>query len=125
MILRAFAIHPTFRQRPEIHRAGVLLKSRFFKPDKYYDRKGPEYWLKFQYPFFWTSLLTALDTLYYLGFTQVDSDVDKGLTWLIENQHSDGLWPTEYNKGANAVHSIPWVTLAVCRVLREYYSLSE
>ncbi len=127
MILRAFAVHPEYCQRSEIHRAGELLKSRFFKPDKYYDRKGSEYWLKFQYPFFWTSLLTALDTLHLLGFTQVDSDVDKGLTWLVENQQPDGLWPTEYNKnkGTNATHSIPWVTLAVCRVLREYYSLSE
>jgi hypothetical protein len=121
MILRAFAAHPAYRQRPEIRKAAGLLKSRFFKADEYYDRKDPEYWLKFQYPFFWTSLLTVLDTLHPLGLKREDPDIQKALIWFINNQLSNGLWPTEYNKGKNAAHSIPWVTLAVCRVLNEYY----
>jgi hypothetical protein len=121
MILRAFAAHPGYRHRPEIRKAAGLLKSRFFKADEYYDRKGPEYWLKFQYPFFWTSLLTVLDTLHPLGFTKEDTDIQKSLTWFVDNQLSNGLWPTEYNKGKNAAQSIPWVILAVCRVLKNYY----
>jgi hypothetical protein len=121
MILRAFAAHPGYRHHPGIRKAAVLLKSRFFKADEYYDRKGPEYWLKFQYPFFWTSLLTVLDTLHFLGFTREDADIQKALTWFVNNQYSNGLWPTEYNKGKNAAQSIPWVTLAVCRVLKNNY----
>lgn len=121
MILRAFAVHPDYCHRSEIYKAGELLKSRFFKSDVYYDRKTPEYWLKFQYPFFWTSLLTALDTLNHLGFTRKDPEISKALDWLINNQGADGLWPTEYNKGTNATHSFPWVTLAVCRIFKGYY----
>jgi len=118
MVLRAFSLHPAYVHRPEIHRAGELLKSRLFKPDPYNDRKSPGYWLKFQYPFFWTSLLTALDTLHHLGFTRKDLDIYQALDWFVKNQQPNGLWLTEYNKGANAARSIPWVTLAVCRLLR-------
>lgn len=125
MILRAFAVHPEYRRHPEIHKAGELLKTRFFKLDLYNDRKGPEYWLKFQYPFFWTSLLTALDTLHHLGFTKDDPMIQKALNWFIENQQPDGLWPTEYNKGSNAAHSVPWVTLAVTRLLKSYYQVID
>jgi hypothetical protein len=122
MILRAFASHPAYSSRKEIIKAGELLKSRIFKPDQYYDRKGSDYWLKFQYPFFWTNLLSALDTLHPLGFTRKDADIQKALTWFVDNQLPNGLWPTEYNKGKNAACSIPWVTLAVCRMLKKYYT---
>lgn len=52
MVLRAFAAHPRYRQSEEARIAGERLKSRFFKADKYNDRRTPDYWCKFQYPFF-------------------------------------------------------------------------
>jgi hypothetical protein len=125
MILRALAVHPKYHHLPEVHRAGKLLKSRFFKPDKYYDRKGSEYWMKFQYPFFWPNLLTALNTLHYLGFAREDPDILNALNWFVENQQLDGLWQTEYNKGTNSTRSYPWVTLAVCRLFKRYYSTPD
>ena len=69
-----------------------MLKGRFFLADKYNDRKAPAYWLKFQYPFWWTSLLTALDTLARMGFAGEDEDVRRGLDWFIANQAPDGCF---------------------------------
>ncbi|MBN2392262.1 MAG: hypothetical protein JXR84_16155, partial [Anaerolineae bacterium] len=118
MILRAFAAHPVYRQRPEVITAAEALKSRFFQSDKYNDRKASAYWLKFQFPFWWTSLLTALDTLSRLGFNQQDKDFAKGLDWFVTNQSADSLWETGYGSGKRAQENRHWVGLAVCRVLK-------
>lgn len=120
MVLRAFAVHPRYRQSEEARIAGEQLKARFFKADKYNDRKTPEYWLKFQYPFWWTDLLTALDSLSLLGFSRKDADIQKGLDWFISHQEEDGLWPTGYGKGKKTENARQWVGLAACRMLKGY-----
>ena len=120
MALRAFAAHPAYRRRPEVLRAGTALKSRFFRPDKYNDRKATSYWEKFQYPFWWTNLLTALDTLSWLGFDRDDPDIAKGLDWFLTHQEEDGLWDTGYGSGSRAAENRHWTGLAVCRVLKRY-----
>ena len=102
MALRAFAAHPVYRRRPEVIAAGAALKSRFFRPDKYNDRKASSYWYKFQFPFWWTNLLTALDTLFWLGFDRGDTDVARGLDWFLSNQSADGLWETGYGSGSRS-----------------------
>ncbi|MGD9100011.1 MAG: terpene cyclase/mutase family protein [Anaerolineae bacterium] len=117
MALRAFAAHPDYRQRAEVIAAGKALKSRFFRPDEYNDRKASSYWLKFQFPFWWTNLLTALDTLSWLGFDRQDADVAKGLDWFFSHQASDGLWETGYGSGKGSQQNRYWVGLAICRVL--------
>ncbi|MBV1768367.1 MAG: hypothetical protein KUA29_08780, partial [Methanobacterium sp.] len=38
MVLRAFAAHPKYQKSPAAKKAGALLISRFFMPDKYADR---------------------------------------------------------------------------------------
>jgi hypothetical protein len=121
MVLRAFAAHPDYRRRPEVITAGERLKERFFQADKYNDRKVPSYWLKFQFPFWWPSLVTALDSLSWLGFDRQDSDIARGLDWFIANQSSDGLWETGYGKGRGAARMRSWVGLAVCRVLKRFF----
>lgn len=118
MVLRAFAAHPDYCRRAEVIAAARQLKSRFFKADPYNDRKAPSYWLKFQYPFWWSSLLTALDSLARLGFGNEDADVARGLDWFLTHQENDGLWPTGYGSGANSEPNRRWVGLAVCRVLK-------
>ena len=120
MALRAFAAHPAYRQRAEVIAAANALKSRFFQSDKYNDRKTPTYWLKFQFPFWWTSLLTALDTLSRLGFDRQDADVARGLEWFITNQSPDGLWETGYGSGKKAEENRHWVGLAVCRMRKRW-----
>lgn len=117
MALRALASHPQYRASEEARAAGDLLKSRFFQPDKYNDRRGPEYWLKFQYPFWWPNLLTALDSLSAMGYSPDDAEIAEGVEWFRHNQDADGLWPSGYGKGAKAGRVRMWVGLAVCRVL--------
>jgi hypothetical protein len=120
MVLRAFAAHPAYRQRSEVVAAGEALKGRLFQADKYNDRRAPSYWLKFQYPFWWTSLLTALDTLLRLGFRRQDAKIAEGLDWFLTHQGSDGLWETGYGAGKRAPENRCWVGLAACRVLKGF-----
>ena len=98
MVLRAFAEHKDFHQCSEVLQAARWLKSRFFKSDAYNDHKGVEYWTKFQYPFWWTDLLSSLDMLQKMGFTRDDADIQKGVRWFIEKQGEDGLWKASYEK---------------------------
>ncbi len=121
-VLRAFAAHPDYRTSAAARDAGALMKSRFFKPDRYSDRRGVEYWTKFQFPFWWANLLTALDSLFWLGFSAADGDIQKGLEWFRANQEASGLWPTGYGKGGKVGAAELWVGLAICRVLKRFYS---
>ncbi|MEW6093193.1 MAG: prenyltransferase/squalene oxidase repeat-containing protein [Chloroflexota bacterium] len=121
MALRPFAAHPVYRSRPEALSAARLLKSRLLQPDKYNDRKGADYWLKLQFPFWWHSLVATLDSLSRLGFDKDDDDIARGLIWFLENQEADGLWDTRYGKGKEAQRLRRWVGLAVCRVLKRFF----
>jgi hypothetical protein len=120
MVLRAFAAHPDYRQKPQVCSAGERLKERLFQADKYNDRKGSSYWLKFQFPFWWPNLLTALDTLSNLGFDRNDQHIARGLSWFVENKSEDGLWEDGYGSGKGAEGMRRWVGLAICRVLRQF-----
>jgi hypothetical protein len=119
MVLRALAAHPAYRSLPAVQLAGERLKSRFFRPDRYNDRRAADYWLKFRYPFWWNDLLSALDSLGQLAFSAEDPDIRRGLDWFVANQQSDGLWPTEYDK-AQDWEQRQWVGLAICRMLRRF-----
>ena len=121
MVLRALAAHPEYRTRPESIAAGLALKSRFFRADRYNDRKAPSYWFKFQFPFWWSNLLTALDSLAQMGFDQADADIARGLDWFSIHQENDGLWPTGYGSGRKAKSNRCWVGLAICRMLKNFY----
>jgi len=121
MALRAFAAHPDYRRRPEVVSAGERLKERLFLADKYNDRKAPAYWLKFQFPFWWPNLVTALDSLSRLGFDLNDQQIARGLGWFVENQKEDGLWEDGYGSGKSAEGMRRWVGLAICRVLKRFF----
>lgn len=120
MALRAFAAHPQYRPHPGVQAAARLLKARLFQRDRYNDRQGVEYWTKFQYPFWWTDLVSALDTLGKLDFEADDPEVQRGLNWFYGNQEDDGIWPTGYGKGRRAEEARRWVALGICRVLRRF-----
>ena len=121
MALRAFAAHPDYRYRSEVLKAGMALKSRFFQADKYNDRKASSYWFKFQFPFWWSNLVTCLDSLARLGFDLSDQDICRGLDWFVANQEEDGLWPTGYGSGKKSGENRRWVGLAICRLLKQYF----
>ncbi|MBN2016000.1 hypothetical protein JW766_04165 [Candidatus Dojkabacteria bacterium] len=123
IVLRAFANHPDYARKKEVVEAGKLLKTRFFKPDKYPDHKSAICWTKFQYPFWWSHLLSALDSLGKIGLKKNDPDISKGLSWFIKNQDKSGLWPTGYGSDKNPNRkAVPyWIGLSICRMLRVYY----
>jgi hypothetical protein len=121
MVLRAFATHPRYRHSEEARITTEHLKARFFKADKYNDRKGPEYWTKFQYPFWWPNILTDLDSMSLMGWASDDADVHRGLDWFMFHQEEQGLWATGYGKGKKAHEVKMWVGLAVCRVFKRFF----
>jgi hypothetical protein len=125
MVLRAFAAHHEHRTSVVAETAGTLLKSRFFQRDVYGSYESPSYWLRFQYPFWWNNLLTALETLWYLSFTKDDPDISRGLRWFKDHQDSGGLWRVTYASPREADTPTnrrikPWVNLAICRMLKRY-----
>ncbi len=120
MALRGLVAHPAYRRRREVRAACEILKARMFQRDRYGDRQGREYWLKFGFPFWWPNILTVLDMLQRVGFAADDEHVHPALMWFLSHQLRDGLWDTGYGHGNRAARNERWVALAVCRVLRAY-----
>jgi hypothetical protein len=116
IVLRALAAHRSYRHSAAARQAGALLKSRFFLRDAYPDRAAPSYWLVFSYPYWWTDLLSALDSLTRAGFGHSDPDIARGVSWFTANQEANGLWNTGHNR-PKGPHSDLWVGLAICRML--------
>lgn len=116
IVLRALAAHPRYRHSADTRRAAELLKTRFFCRDVYPDRAAPSNWLVFSYPFWWTDLLSALDSLAQIGFRADDPDIARGVAWFIDHQEPSGLWNTGRNR-PKGPHSDLWVGLAICRML--------
>ena len=119
-VIRAYASHAEYKKSTIALTAGNLLKSRFFKADKYADRRAVEYWWKYQYPFWWGNLLTVMDSLSRMGFSMEDPDIIKGINWFQDNQLDNGFWPTGYGKGNQKDTNQAWVSLAVCRMLKRF-----
>ncbi|MCY3410191.1 MAG: hypothetical protein INQ03_01015 [Candidatus Heimdallarchaeota archaeon] len=130
MIIRAFANHSTYKNIPEVLKAAELLKSRFFQRDPHYTSyQSADYWIKFQFPFWWNNLVAAMDSLSRIGFTSTDPDIALGLNWLIDNQQKNGLWKLNYADEKPKKHSKKstdmqlWITLSICRILKRFYPL--
>jgi hypothetical protein len=62
MVLRAFAAHPAWLKAIEAHEAGELLATRLCKRDRYTDRGGVGYWERVSFPFWFTDIVSSLDT---------------------------------------------------------------
>jgi hypothetical protein len=116
IVLRAMAAHPDYRHLAATRTAGRLLADRLFLRDTYADHAAPSFWLVFSFPYWWTDLLSALDTLAGLGFGPDDPQVSKGIAWFTEHQEDNGLWNTGRNR-PKGKDSDAWVGLAICRML--------
>lgn len=123
MVIRGLAAHSVYKKKEPSKKAAKLLKSRFLQSDKYNDRKTPEYWTKFQYPYWCTTLLSSLDSLYQIGYTTKDKDVEKGLEWLLVNQHPSGFWSSQYDKGNRDKLELDklWIGYNICKILKWYF----
>jgi hypothetical protein len=120
MVLRAFAADPCHRRSPAAMDAAALLKSRFFKPDTYPDRRGRQYWTTFTYPFQFTDLLTSLDSLGQMGLPAEDPDIAAAIAWFQEEQKADGSFALSMRRGLSDKRLPYWLGLAVCRALLRF-----
>jgi len=118
MVLRALAASPTWRKSREARKAGELMLSRFFKEDKYNDRRLPSFWEEIIYPFWATDILSTLDSLSKIGFCLEDERIQRGLEWLMKKQTEQGYWEAGNKKSSLEDHL--WVTFAVLRVLKKF-----
>jgi hypothetical protein len=125
MVLRAFAVHPSYRGLEAAKHAAELLKSRFFQPDSYTSYQAASYWVRFEYPYWWNNLLSALDSLSTMGQTVDDPQIKRAVEWFIDHQDESGLWKTSYMKPeaeekrtAKTIEREQWVSLAICRVMK-------
>jgi hypothetical protein len=121
MVLRALAAHERYRETEAAKVAGRLLASSFFKRGKYPGRQDASYWTKFSFPFWFTDLLSSLDSLSLLGFAIDDPQIHSAVDWLISRKNRSGLWKLTLLKGADT--DLPsWIALAICRVLKRLYT---
>jgi hypothetical protein len=117
MVLRAFAAHDHYRKTEEARVAGRLLASSLFKRSKYPGRQDASYWTKFSFPFWFTDLLSSVDSLSLLGFTLNDARIRPAEEWFVSRQGKNGLWKLAMLKGADPNLHL-WIALAICRVLK-------
>ena len=90
VVLRAMAASPRFRELGETRIAAELLASRLFLADKYPDRGKPEFWTKFSFPFWFTDLASALDSLSIIGIGAGNERIDMAIEWFRSRQREDG-----------------------------------
>jgi len=120
VVLRPFAAHPKFRNLEDAKIAGELLTSRFFKPDKYPDRKAVDYWFRVSFPFWFTDIVSSLDTLSNLGFTPSHPQIEMALNTLKDRQLENALWNLKLLKTKDK--DLPlWIALAICRIFKNMY----
>jgi hypothetical protein len=121
VVLRAFAAHSKYRKKSEVRVAGELLLSRFFKKDNYSGRGDKSYWTKFTFPFWFTDLLSSLDSLFYLGFTIKHPQIQKALDWFQSEQQSNGGWNLKLLKGAKIQDYKLWIAYLICMTFKRYF----
>jgi len=120
VVLRAFAANEEYRKTMEAKVAGKLLESRFFQPDKYPDRRAASFWTRFSFPFWFTDLLSSLDSLSLMEFAVDDPQINEALEWLITRQQENGVWNLSLLRTKDKELS-SWVNLAICRVFKRFY----
>jgi squalene-hopene cyclase-like protein len=125
IVLRAFAAHPAYRKSEEARVAGRLLASRFFQRDPYPDRGSPSFWTSFSFPFWFTDLLSALDSVSLLGLGREHPQVRRGLDWLAARQRKDGSWKLALRIMVREEERDLWMTLAISRVFRRVTELGK
>ncbi len=124
-VLRAYAAHPKYKSVPEAKEAGRLLMDNLFQKDNYPDRNTPRYWLQFVFPFVYTDLISAMDTLSLLGFSPKEKQIQKALDWFIDRQQASGLWDFKITSGRDKDTTQLWLALAVCRIFKRVYDTTN
>jgi len=121
IVLRAFAVYSKYKNNEMVKTAAELLTSRFFKPDKYADRRAVEYWVKVSFPFWWTDIVSSLDSLSNLGFYSTHPQIKLALEKLRDKQSESGMFDLKLLKGKDQTLSL-WINLAICRIFKRFYA---
>jgi hypothetical protein len=119
MVLRAFAAHPSRGQSAEARRAGELLATRLYKRDFYGDRGDVAYWERVSFPFWFTDIVSALDTLSRLRIAADTPTISTALHQLREIQRANGTFGFKLVRGKGEDLEW-WISLAVCRSLKRF-----
>ncbi len=119
IVLRAFAAHEKFRKSAEAIAAGKLISARFFKADTYVDRKGSEFWQRVSFPFWFTDVISVVDSLSLLGFRSDDPKIKGALNWLAARQARDGSFRLKLLRTRDKALN-HWICLAICRVFTRF-----
>ncbi|HXD53751.1 MAG TPA: hypothetical protein VN618_03270 [Solirubrobacteraceae bacterium] len=119
MVLRAFAAHPVQRGSATARAAGRLLEGSLYGKDAYGDRGDVGYWERVSFPFWFTDVVSALDSLSRLGFDPGAPSISAAIDRLRAIQRPDGTFQLKLVRGRDK--DLPWwVCLAVCRSLRRW-----
>lgn len=119
VVLRALAASKRYRHNDEVRAAGYWLATRFFHSDRYPDRRTADYWTRFTYPFWFTDLISSLDSLSAIGVPADRPPVARAIEWFRERQREDGSWRLTYLKNIGKDVDL-WVHFALCRALKRY-----
>jgi hypothetical protein len=119
MVLRAFAADRGWHRAPAVRRAGQLLASRLFKRDPYGDRGDASYWERVSFPFWFTDIVSALDTLSRLGVPPTSAPIADALQRLSKLQNDDGTFALKLLRAKDK--DLPWwISLALRRSLHRW-----
>ena len=119
MVLRAFAAHPAWLEASDVREAGRLLAIRLYQRDSYSDRGDVSYWERVSFPFWFTDVVSSLDTLSRLGFGPEIPTISAALARLRELQRDDGTFAFKLLRTKDK--DLPWwISLAVCRSLKRW-----
>ena len=121
VVLRSFAAHPKYNRHVDVLLAGEKLATQIFKADNYTDRKAPEYWTRITFPFWFSDVLSVLDTLSRLGFSADQQNIREAIDWFVSQQNRDGSWNLYLLKGATDKDTCFWVGLVICRMLKRFF----
>jgi hypothetical protein len=122
VVLRAFVAHEDYKKTDEAISAGELLTSRFFKKDTYPDRQSAEFWTRVSYLFWFTDIVSALDSLSLMGFTVENPLINDALNRLVNMQGDDSLFELKLLKTGDRDLKF-WVCLAVCRLFKRFLTV--
>jgi len=92
----------------------------FFKKDPYPDRNTEQFWTSGSYPFWFTDLISAMDSLTKLDFKIDNPNVKKASEYFIKNQYNSGTFKFKLLRGKDKDLNL-WITLAVCRILKRLF----
>ncbi len=119
MVLRAFAAHPKRRRSAEVRHAGDLLATHLYTKDHYGDRGDAAFWDRVSYPFWFTDIVSALDSLSLLGFRPDGAHIREAVTRVNALQRADGTFDFKQLRESTP-DLAEWICLAVSRIFARW-----